>query len=140
MTSIIFDTTLCGMYTGGISYLLKASALDKKVFDFTAPFFKDAFAFGALYSLTNLTLEAGIRELTGTTFTRESMMYVGTYTEMHSQHPKAYSIGCFLAKIISTFGSVYALKQMNYSISYRFAVICMLPSAIMWASKKFDER
>ncbi len=138
MTSIIFSTTLGGMYTGGISYLLKASALDKKVFDFTAPFFKDAFAFGALYSLTNLTLEAGIRELTGTTFTRESMMYAGTYREMHSQHPKVYSISSVLAKIISAFGSAYALKQMNYSVSYRFAVVCMLPSVIMWAAKKID--
>jgi hypothetical protein len=139
MIPTFLNTTFSGLYAGGISYFLQATALDQKVFDFAAPHFKHAFAFGAVYSLSNLTLEAIIRDLTHTTFTTESMMYAGTYTEMHSANPAVYKIGHVLAKVISAFGSVYLVRQMNYSISYRFAAICMLPSLIISVAKVNQE-
>lgn len=135
MMPTILNATLSGLYAGGMSYFLRATALDQKIFDFAASHFKHAFAFGAVYSLTNLTLEAMIRDLTHTTFTNEWMMCVGSYKEMHSAHPTAYKICHDLAKIISVFGSAYLLRQMNYSISYRFAIVCTLPSLIISAAR-----
>lgn len=130
--------TIAGTFSAGLSYGLKATALDQKVFDFAAPHFKLAFAFGAIYSITDSALDGIIQNLTNTSFKGEYMQGY-RWTEMHSDHPRAYKFGRVLAKIISAVGTVYVLRQMNYSISYRFAAVCMIPSLIHAAAKAHQD-
>lgn len=127
MISLLLNTSVGGIYAGGMAYLMQASNLDQRIFEFVAPKFQHACGLGVVYALTEMTLKAVIRTFTGTTFSEQNMMYIGSYTEMDSEYPKIYEICATISPIISAFSATYLLRQMNYSIPYRFTAVCLIP-------------
>jgi hypothetical protein len=114
-------------YTSGIAYAIRATNLDRKVFDFTAPTLIQACAFGALTMFTSLLLQQAIIKVTHTNVKKGSELGM-RYIDVKLDYPLLYKISKKLAPYISAFGCTYLLRQMNYStLSYRFVPICNLP-------------
>lgn len=120
--------TIVGTYTGTLAAALHKSGLDQKIFDFVTPKFSHAFTFGVCTTLSYSLLSRIVEEATGTTWETIPGSQLGpTHTELNSKHEKAYQVGNFAAGLLSVFGSVYLLQNMNYNISYRFALIALIP-------------
>lgn len=134
----IANSLLAGAYTGSIAAVIKASQLDQKIFDFVAPQFSHAFAFGALATMMHLTLSNIIAKVTST---RVETGYVWgyKYEDVESKHPTVYKIGKTLSPVISAFGSAYLLRQMNYTMPYRFIGVCAIPLVLYSLSSSSDE-
>lgn len=107
-------------YTGGMSYFIRATNLDQRVFDFVAPKFSHACAFGAIFGLSQIIL-VKVKVLNATTIEKED--------KTSKKHLTAYEIDPKISLVISAFGSAFLLRQMNYTMPYLFAVICLIPLA-----------
>lgn len=108
-------------YAGAFSYVLKISKLDRKIFDFAAPKFSHACAFGFAFGLTSCLLNLINSTATSTKVNGQSL---------ESKHPIIYKINLIFCTVLSAFISVNMLKAMNYEASFRFAAICALPLMI----------
>ncbi len=136
--SLLITTTMHGVYAGGMSYFMRATALDQKVFDFVTPKFSHAFGLGLVAGLTHLTLSAVNRKLTSTTFTPQTGMYAAGY-DKKSDFPKVYEICRAIIPIISAFSSTYLLRQMNYSIPYGFTAVCLIPYVMIIVAQSLQQ-
>lgn len=106
-------TAIGTVYAGGLSYVIRATNLDQKIFNFVAPKFSHACGLGAMCALGSLALM--------------------NFRVINSQRNGTYKIDSSLSLVISTFGSAYLLRQMNYTMPYLFTVVCLVPFVVMHA-------